>query len=160
MLHNLDIVQAQLIDDIKEVPDFFLVRAINIVNALFSPSQWGYVAIILLYVNVILFLLFLFSNLVDTRANALRALLLTAPVLVIGLFFLIYSHSDSKYHDAVLVVSNAYVKTAPSESADDYFIIHEGVKFQLIDEVEDWSRILLADGKDGWVKTPDFQVIK
>ena len=111
-------------------------------------------------INVILFLLFLFSNLVDTRANALRALLLTAPVLVIGLFFLIYSHSDSKYHDAVLVVSNAYVKTAPSESADDYFIIHEGVKFQLIDEVEDWSRILLADGKDGWVKTPDFQVIK
>ena len=160
VLHNIEIVETQLIDQINQVPEFFLMRFIKNINKKFSPSQWGYLMVFVLYFNLFLFLLFLFANLADTRINCLRGLLFSVPVLLCVVFFLIYSNLPAKYSDAVLVAPNAYVKTAPSDSADDYFIIHEGLKFQVIDQVSNWSRISLLDGKDGWVKTVDFEVIK
>ena len=156
VLHNIELVKAQLIDDIKSVPQFFLVKIINDINVKLNSSQWAYVVILALYLNLIFFLLFFFSKSVDTRVNSLRRVLITIPILLITVFFLIYSNFDNKYDTAVLVDSNAYVKTAPSIEADDYFIIHEGVKFQLIDEVDNWSRVLLSDGKDGWISNSTF----
>ena len=156
VLHNIELVKAQLIDDIKSVPQFFLVKIINDINVKLNSSQWAYVVILALYLNLIFFLLFFFSKSVDTRVNSLRSVLITIPILLITVFFLIYSNFDNKYDTAVLVDSNAYVKTAPSIEADDYFIIHEGVKFQLIDEVDNWSRVLLSDGKDGWISNSTF----
>jgi len=156
VLHNIELVKAQLIDDIKSVPQFFLVKIINDINIKLNSSQWAYVVILVLYLNLVFFLLFFFSKSVEIRVNSLRGLLIAFPILFITVFFLIYSNFGNKYDDAVLIDSNAYVKTAPSIDADDYFIIHEGVKFQLIDEVDDWSRVLLSDGKDGWVQTHTF----
>tara|TARA_B100000530_G_scaffold82707_1_gene50304 strand:- start:46 stop:804 length:759 start_codon:yes stop_codon:yes gene_type:complete len=156
VLHNIELVKAQLIDDIKNIPQFFLVKIINDINVKLNSSQWAYVVILALYLNLIFFLLFFFSKSVDTRVNSLRSVLITIPILLITVFFLIYSNFDNKYDTAVLVDSNAYVKTAPSIEADDYFIIHEGVKFQLIDEVDNWSRVLLSDGKDGWISNSTF----
>ena len=156
VLHNIELVKAQLIDDIKSVPQFFLVKIINDINVKLNSSQWAYVVILALYLNLIFFLLFFFSKSVDARVNSLRSLLITIPILLITVFFLIYSNFDNKYDTAVLVDLNAYVKTAPSMEADDYFIIHEGVKFQLIDEVDNWSRVLLSDGKDGWISNSTF----
>ena len=156
VLHNIELVKAQLIDDIKSVPQFFLVKIINDINVKLNSSQWAYVVILALYLNLIFFLLFFFSKSVDARVNSLRSLLITIPILLITVFFLIYSNFDNKYDTAVLVDSNAYVKTATSIEADDYFIIHEGVKFQLIDEVDNWSRVLLSDGKDGWISNSTF----
>jgi SH3-like domain-containing protein len=57
---------------------------------------------------------------------------------------------------AILVSQNTYVKTAPSLNAANQFIIHEGLKFEIIDMVDGWSRVLLSDGKDGWVENNHF----
>ena len=156
VLHNIELVKAQLIDDIKSVPQFFLVKIINDINVKLNSSQWAYVVILALYLNLIFFLLFFFSKSVEIKVNSLRSSLIAIPILLITVFFLIYSNFNNQYDTAVLVDSNAYVKTAPSMEADDYFIIHEGVKFELIDEVGNWSRVLLSDGKDGWISNSTF----
>ena len=160
VLHNIELVKAQLIDDIQSVPEFFLIKIINDINIKFSPSQWGYITIFVLYFILFLFLVLFFSKSVEARVSSLRVLLFSIPIFLVILFFLIYSNMDNKYDDAILIAPNTYVKTAPSPDSDDYFIIHEGVKFKLIDSLDDWSRILLSDGKDGWVKNNYFQVVQ
>ena len=40
--------------------------------------------------------------------------------------------------------------------SDNRFIIHEGIKFRLIDEIDNWSRIELLDGNDGWIENNHF----
>jgi len=160
VLHNIELVKAQLIDDIQHMPEFFLVKIINNINTKLNASQWGYVVIAALYFNLFLFLFFFFSKSVEMRVNSLRGLLIMLPVFLITVFFLLYSNFGNKYDHAVLVDSNTYVKTAPSLDADDYFIIHEGVKFKLTDQVDDWCRILLSDGKDGWVQNDQFLKIE
>jgi SH3-like domain-containing protein len=39
------------------------------------------------------------------------------------------------------------------------FVIHEGTKVMVIREVDDWYEIKLADGKQGWMETEDFEKI-
>jgi len=160
VLHNLKIIENKLIDDIITIPEFFIIRIIKEVNSIFSASQWSYVFMFALYFNVLLVVLFLFTSSIEIKVNILRGVFFSALFFVITTFFLFYSNSKKKYVDAILVDINTYVKTAPSLSASDYFVIHEGVKFQVIDSVDNWSRILLSDGKDGWIENFTFQKIE
>ena len=154
--HNLEILKTKLIDEINPVPDFFLIRFLNSINSTFNDTQWAYLFIALFYFNIILFVVFLFSQSVDAKINFLRTLFFSIPVLLVVCFLMLYSNQLNKFESAVLINSNTYVKTAPSISASDYFIIHEGLKFQIIDQVDGWSRIKLKDGKDGWVENTSF----
>ena len=67
----------------------------------------------------------------------------------------------------VFSIYTAKITPMPSMSANDYFVTFsysganaETMQKQVIDQVSNWSRIALLDGKDGWVKTVDFEVIK
>ena len=52
------------------------------------------------------------------------------------------------------------VKSSPSaESSTDLFILHEGTKVRVIDQVGQWSNIELADGRQGWMQTSDMEII-
>ena len=51
------------------------------------------------------------------------------------------------------------VKTTPDENSGDAFVIHRGLKVQLLDTVGEWREIKLADGKVGWMKENEFEEI-
>jgi SH3-like domain-containing protein len=51
------------------------------------------------------------------------------------------------------------VKGSPSTTSTDLFIIHEGTKVYLIDELDDWFEIKLSDGKQGWLSREDVETI-
>ena len=102
------------------------------------------------------FLFLMFSSNINTRSNSLNFLFCTLILVVISSCFLFFVNSSNVQPHGVLISDNGYVKTAPSKSSDNRFIIHEGVKFKLIDEVDNWSRIELLDGNDGWIENNDF----
>ena len=52
------------------------------------------------------------------------------------------------------------VKSSPSsDSAKDLFILHEGTKVKILDEVDLWMNIELSDGRQGWIATKDIEII-
>ena len=52
------------------------------------------------------------------------------------------------------------VKSSPSaETSTDLFILHEGTKVVILDEVGDWRNIELADGRQGWMLSRDMEII-
>ncbi len=51
-------------------------------------------------------------------------------------------------------------KSSPSESgAKDLFILHEGTKVKILDNVAGYASIELADGRQGWIPASDIEVI-
>jgi hypothetical protein len=38
-------------------------------------------------------------------------------------------------------------------------VIHEGIKFRIEDQVKNWVKIKLADGKVGWLTENSFDLI-
>jgi SH3-like domain-containing protein len=51
------------------------------------------------------------------------------------------------------------IKSSPDISGTDIFVLHEGTKVWIIDEISDWREIKLSDGTKGWLKASDLEVI-
>ena len=70
------------------------------------------------------------------------------------------SHAVLSADEAIVMRPVASVKSSPSaESSTDLFILHEGAKVRLIDQVGRWSNIELADGRQGWLPSDDMEII-
>ena len=69
--------------------------------------------------------------------------------------------SDSVKTDTAIVMSPvSSVKSSPSSgSSKDLFVIHEGTKVTILDEVGSWRNISLADGRQGWIPASDIEII-
>ena len=51
------------------------------------------------------------------------------------------------------------VKSSPDNSGNTLFILHEGTKVSLIEEIGQWKRVELTDGRQGWINSLDIEVI-
>jgi SH3-like domain-containing protein len=60
---------------------------------------------------------------------------------------------------AVLMPEVATVKNSPDAKSSDAFVLHSGVKVQIVDRVSSWVKVRLADGKVGWVEGAALEVI-
>jgi len=50
-------------------------------------------------------------------------------------------------------------KSSPDDSGTDLFVLHEGTKVTIEDEVGDWYEIRLSDGNKGWVPGNSLEII-
>lgn len=69
--------------------------------------------------------------------------------------------SFSMNHSNGVVMSPAVtVKSTPTESGSDLFVIHEGTCVEIKDSsMKDWLEIQIADGKLGWVPKKTLELI-
>ncbi len=51
------------------------------------------------------------------------------------------------------------MRSAPTLNAEEIFKIHEGTKVMVIDAIDNWKKITLADGKEGWIIADDLKEI-
>ena len=65
-----------------------------------------------------------------------------------------YAKKDS----AIVMLPVSSVKSSPS-GGKDLFVIHEGTKVKILDNVGDWQNISLADGRQGWIEASAIEVI-
>jgi SH3-like domain-containing protein len=85
------------------------------------------------------------------------ALLISVSALV----FSVWQKRDGmRADDAIVMRPVTSVKSSPSaESSTDLFILHEGTKVRIVDEVGTWNNIELADGRQGWIRAADIEKI-
>src|SRR5260221_3175832 len=86
--------------------------------------------------------------------------LLSLFVCVIGFTgtFQQYQHEHNDYA-AIVFSPSVSVKSSPDARSTDLFVLHEGVRAEVVDTVGDWKKIRLADGKIGWVPSEGIQII-
>ena len=61
---------------------------------------------------------------------------------------------------AIIMSPAATIKSTPDAHGTDLFILHEGTKVEITDgSMQQWKRIRVADGKEGWVETSQMEVI-
>jgi len=50
-------------------------------------------------------------------------------------------------------------KSSPDSSGTDLFVLHEGSKVKIEDNVGEWYEIKLSDGNKGWVPSNSLTII-
>jgi len=157
VLHNLEIARQKTIDRFEEVPENLFQASRLAIISLLSPDNWARLSLIAFLLATIGFGAYLFSNYLRVGFIAIVA------GLGIGLLSIILAWSHQSYlnnnQGIILLEDSSYVKSGPSESADDVFILHEGTKALRLEQFEEWSKIKLPDGKLGWLPSEEIAVI-
>jgi SH3-like domain-containing protein len=60
---------------------------------------------------------------------------------------------------AIIFSEKSEVKNAPTMNSDKIFTLHEGTKVLVLDTVDNWKKIRIADGKIGWISTEEIKII-
>lgn len=148
---NLKMANLQIVDKIEPLPEMFTRKIINYVLNLFSPTIWTYISLSLFWLMVITFAMYLWLSRIKVRRTSLVFSLI---FLFLGIITTYTSfHANKRIEDpntAIVYPPNVYVKSAPEDAGTDIFIIHQGLKVKILDQVGNWYKIKLADGKIGW----------
>ena len=159
--YNLEFTGSFIQDKIEPVPEFILKSVARKLCYLMSSNAWAGIFIALLAISLALALLFLLGSSVGKRRAGFYCGIVSLLLSLGALGFSVWQKSDSGKSDAAIVMSPvSSVKSSPSSgSSKDLFVIHEGTKVTILDEVGDWRNISLADGRQGWIPASDLEVI-
>jgi tetratricopeptide (TPR) repeat protein len=155
--HNLAIANTKVVDKIQPVPTLAILNLWNGFVDAKSSYGWALIALAFIWLALVVFAVYLF---VGIRKLSF-ALGITLVVLSIAVITLAAKQSNKEQQSdyAILSVTNSFVKSAPDANGNDLFMLHEGVKFQILDRVGEWSKIRLADGKIGWIERGSYEKI-
>ena len=120
-----------------------------------------YTFLVLMALVAAMALLFVLSPSVAGRRAGFFIGIVLIIFAVTSLSFSIWQKNDyMKADEAIVMRPVTSVKSSPSgEASTDLFVLHEGTKVRLIDQVGSWSNIELADGRQGWMRTGDLETI-
>lgn len=156
--NNLSFAKNATIDAIEPLPETFFVKWDRQISGLMSYDNWAWMAVMGIFLFTFLFLRYYFSS--DSKPK--RFYFTTSlSFLIIGLLTL--SMAFRTYHiseldkEAIVFSESAEVKSGPRMSDETIFQLHEGTKVRILNLEEDWCRIVLANGKDGWIPLEDIK---
>lgn len=157
---NLALANAQLIDKVEPIPELFIYQWIDALLTIFSLDTMIVMMYILFIATLGSFTLLLFARSYEQRRYSLLTGMVLALLLVFGIAnYSVQSYRESNTEFAVVMADVANIKSAPDRSGNDLFVIHRGLKVQVLDSVNKWRKIRLADGKVGWIPEEEIAVI-
>ena len=60
---------------------------------------------------------------------------------------------------AIVINPVSSVKSSPNASGKSLFIIHEGTKVTILEELGEWNKVELSDGRQGWILKREIETI-
>lgn len=159
--YNLEFTSNFVQDKIEPVPEFILKSVARKVCYVMGSNAWAVIFLVLLAAALVMGLLFLLGSSVGKRRAGFYCGIVLLLLSSGALSFSIWQKSDSVKTDTAIVMSPvSSVKSSPSSgSSKDLFVIHEGTKVTILDEVGTWRNISLADGRQGWIPASDIEII-
>ncbi len=158
--YNLELAQNHIVDKLEVLPEFFVTSWFSTIWNSLPANTWAYFSIGFFILFLTLFSLYLYSKL-----NRVKKLGFFLSILCLLSSFIFYNFA-SKMHKqlthreyAIIFNPSVTVKGSPSESGTQLFLLHEGTKVKVIEELGDWCNIKISDGNQGWVKKEVIQII-
>lgn len=159
--HNLKLAQSKVADQIVPQSEMFFVTWIKAWKGTKTADGWGTSAIITFILVLAGTAVYLFCPKVLLRKIGFFGALF---FIVLTVIFNIFAYQQKKLvTDEPLAVVTAplmEVKSSPADAATRQFELHEGVSVTIIDNsMKDWKEIQLDDGRNGWVRTSQLELI-
>ena len=150
--YNLRVANSMIVDKIETVPKLFFQEWWAYFYDLFGANQWAVILLVSWAVLILFFGIFVFSRSRKAKKTGffLGVLFLLLTAVSYGLASQKYHHSIS-HNEAIVFTPTITVKSSPTQTAVDLFVIHEGTKVKVLDKVDNWVKIKISNGSVGWV---------
>ncbi|MBE0572352.1 MAG: tetratricopeptide repeat protein [Ignavibacteriaceae bacterium] len=151
--HNLAFANLSTVDRIQPLPTFFLFEWWESVLASLSVNGWTYIAFFFYILLMMMIVVYFFAKTIFQQKLILFSGLGILVIFLIAVSLLIVKiNREETVIGGVVTEQSTTVKTSPDQKSTDAFVIHEGLKVNLEDKLDNWIKIRLADGKVGWVE--------
>jgi tetratricopeptide (TPR) repeat protein len=158
--YNLQISRTLIVDRFQEIPELFFIKWYNFISLIISTNGWAKISI----VSFVLFLLFL-SLYIYSSKHRQKVIGFWSAILFFAISlssFAFTSRNKSLVYDsrkAIIFSPQVSGKSSPDKSGTDLFVLHEGTKVSVEDEVGEWYEIRLSDGNTGWIPVTALKLI-
>lgn len=155
---NLAFAENARIDAIEPLPKTIFSKWYTSLSGILSFNGWAWTAVVLSMLFVSFFLLYYFSGSERKKRLLFVGSVLSLLVLLVSLAMAFQMYGDAMNDKpAIIFAESSEVKSEPNMGSEIAFTLHEGTKVQIIEQDDNWVRIELIDGKDGWIPASDLK---
>jgi len=157
---NLNLSRTLIFDKVEAVPELFLITWGKAIRDWITVRTWSWWSIGSFAVMLALGLLFLFVRNMRVRQFAF-GLSVFCFVLSLTTFTFAYLQKSNieRIDEAIVFAPSVTIKSSPDDSGNNLFILHEGIKVRIEDQIGEWCEVRIADGNKGWMRISDLKVI-
>ena len=158
--NNMAFAKNMTIDAIDVIPETGVSKIIKSTTNLMPFDAWAKTSVAFVLCFVILFLVYYFAYSTIKKRLAFISSITSLFLLCVSLAFAFHKFNiDKKNKPAIVFAQESKVKSEPNSRSEESFRLHEGTKVQVLDTVNSWKKIKLADGKTGWISANDIKLL-
>lgn len=158
---NLEFTRSRTIDRITPRHEMFFVsfwRSLVFSISLDAWARWGLGCFVCM-IGMLLAFLYMRNMLVRKLCFVATILLFFCSAMA-NLCGYGQSYITAHRTGAVVTASSVTLKSTPSASGNDLFVLHEGTTVEIQDDsMKEWAEVKIADGKVGWMPKEALEVI-
>ena len=159
--YNLELMNSLIQDRIDAVPEFILKVWARDICYIMDSDAWAVCFLVFLALTLAMALTFVLAPTAAGRRVGFFVGIIFLVCTLCSISFSVWQKKDYMSADEAIVTRPVTsVKSSPSaESSTDLFILHEGTKVRILDEVGRWNNVELVDGRQGWIPSSDIENI-
>jgi len=158
--YNLSVAEESTKDSIESVPEFFLATWMRTLRNIMSTQAWTGVSLVALVAMLSLAMLYLLASRLSLRKTGFYGMLAALLLFVAATVSAASGRREAlDRSEAVVMGSSVPVKSSPDKAATDLFVLHEGTVLRITDRLDDWCEIVIADGKKGWIRSQQIEIV-
>jgi tetratricopeptide (TPR) repeat protein len=159
--NNLKFAQKLQIDDIKTVEKVGFNKVIQDFTNTFHYNTWGGITVGLSMVFLLFFVGYYFSQITVSKRLFFLGMFVVMLLLLVSVSSAIFEKNQFNNDQPAIVFSEVIsVKSEPKVGAADAFMLHEGTKVYIMETLDNWNKIQLTDGNEGWIENSAIKRLK
>lgn len=161
VLNNLKFAHKLQIDEIKEVPKVGFEKLLRDFTANFHYDSWAWISVGLAFLFLMFFLGYYFSQFTLYKRIFFIGMFVLVFLILISVLSAIFEKNHYQNERPAIVFAEVVsVKNEPKTSGSDVLILHEGTKVFVLETLDNWKKIQLTDGTEGWIENTAIKEVK
>ncbi len=157
--YNLEFANSRIQDRIESVPEFILRTWTRKFCYILNSDAWAVIFLVLLALTCVAVLLFFLAPTVGWKRTGFISAIVCILLGGMSIGFSLHQKNDYFLRDEAIVMKPVISTKSSPEGTMDLFILHEGTKVRILDSVGEWTDIEISDGRQGWVRAGDIEII-
>jgi tetratricopeptide (TPR) repeat protein len=159
--NNLKFAQKMQIDEIKVIPTVGFSKMIHDVTSAFHYNTWAWISVGFSTLFLLFFIGYYFSQITLSKRIFFFGMFVVVFMLLISVSAAITEKNNSDNEKPAIVFAEmVLVKSEPQKASNTLFTLHEGTKVFVLETLENWRKIQLTDGTEGWIEKTAIKEVK
>jgi tetratricopeptide (TPR) repeat protein len=157
---NLKVTNNKIADKIEPLPELFYKRWYRNLVELFPVDIWARITILTFILSLLFALFYVMSQRVYLRKIGFWTGILFFILSLVSAHLSYQNYTTLQNNtEAIIFAPTVTIKSSPDEKSIDLFVLHEGTKVNILDNIGNWYEIQIMNGSVGWLPVSSVEKI-